>query len=114
MTYVITSDYVLNQTVAPRLPAATEEYDVNYINQLNNVLRLYFTQLDNPGPSAMSTQRNTPATGNATVISALNFSQANATGVQALSLPTQVELSKLRVGDVYVDTGNANVLKVKV
>jgi len=31
----------------PRLPAATAEYDANYINQLNNVLRLYFNQLDN-------------------------------------------------------------------
>ena len=101
-------------TKAPNLPIAPVEYSQQYQDQLNNVLRLYFTQLDNPGPSAMSTQRNTPATGNATVISALNFSQANATGVQALSLPTQVELSKLRVGDIYVDTGNANVLKVKV
>jgi hypothetical protein len=101
-------------TKAPNLPIAPVAYSQQYQDQLNNVLRLYFTQLDNPGPSAMSTQRNTPATGNATVISALNFSQANATGVQALSLPTQVELSKLRVGDIYVDTGNANVLKVKV
>ena len=47
MTYVVTSDFVLNQAVAPRLPAATPEYDVNYINQLNNVLRLYFNQIDN-------------------------------------------------------------------
>ena len=33
--------------VAPRLPTATAQYDPNYINQLNNVLRLYFNQLDN-------------------------------------------------------------------
>ena len=31
----------------PRLPAATNDYDINYQNQLNNVLRLYFNQLDN-------------------------------------------------------------------
>lgn len=31
----------------PRLPAATFDYDLNYQNQLNNVLRLYFNQLDN-------------------------------------------------------------------
>jgi hypothetical protein len=31
----------------PRLPVAPTEYDENYINQLNNVLRLYFNQLDN-------------------------------------------------------------------
>ena len=47
MTYVVTSEFELNRTVAPRLPAATQQYDVNYINQLNNVLRLYFNQLDN-------------------------------------------------------------------
>jgi hypothetical protein len=47
MSYVIISQNTLNQAAAPRLPAATEEYDVNYINQLNNVLRLYFNQIDN-------------------------------------------------------------------
>jgi hypothetical protein len=31
----------------PRLPAATNQYDINYQNQLNNVLRLYFNQLEN-------------------------------------------------------------------
>ena len=31
----------------PRLPAATVDYNLNYQNQLNNVLRLYFNQLDN-------------------------------------------------------------------
>ena len=47
MTYVVTSEFELNRAVAPRLPAATKQYDENYINQLNNVLRLYFNQLDN-------------------------------------------------------------------
>jgi hypothetical protein len=31
----------------PRLPGAPADYDPNYINQLNNVLRLYFNQLGN-------------------------------------------------------------------
>lgn len=47
MTYVVTSEFELNRVVAPRLPAATQQYDERYINQLNNVLRLYFNQLDN-------------------------------------------------------------------
>ncbi len=47
MTYVVTSEYELNRVVAPRLPAATKEYEENYVNQLTNVLRLYFNQLDN-------------------------------------------------------------------
>lgn len=47
MTYVVTSEFELNRVVAPRLPAATKEYEENYVNQLTNVLRLYFNQLDN-------------------------------------------------------------------
>ena len=47
MTYIVTSDTALNRIVAPRLPAATVQYDINYINQLNNILRLYFNQVDN-------------------------------------------------------------------
>ena len=96
-------------TKAPNLPIAPVDYSQQYQDQLNNVLRLYFTQLDNPGVCAMSTLRT-----GGVVFSALNFSEVNATNVRVLSLPTQTELSKLRVGDVYVDTANANVLKVKV
>jgi hypothetical protein len=96
-------------TQSPNLPVAPDEYSRTYQDQLNNVLRLYFAQLDNPGPSVMSTKYN-----GAQVISALNFSQANATGVYVLSLPTQANVSILRKGDVYVDTSNANVLKVVV
>ena len=96
-------------TKAPNLPIAPVEYNQQFQDQFNNVLRLYFNQLDNPGPSAMSTQRNGTA-----VISALNFSQANATGVRVVSLPTQSDLANITVGSVYVDTANANVLKVKI
>ena len=96
-------------TKAPNLPIAPVEYNQQFQDQFNNVLRLYFNQLDNPGPSAMSTQRNGTA-----VISALNFSQANATGDRVISLPTQSDLANITVGSVYVDTANANVLKVKI
>ena len=96
-------------TKSPNLPIAPVEYSQQYQDQLNNVLRLYFAQIDNPGPSAASTQRN-----GTRIIAALNFSQSNATGVQVLSLPTQTDLTNLRVGDIYVDTANSNVLKVKV
>ena len=96
-------------TKSPNLPIAPVEYSQQYQDQLNNVLRLYFSQLDNPGVSAASTLRN-----NGKVISALSFSEANATGVRVLSLPTQAEYANISVGSVYVDTANANVLKVKV
>ena len=96
-------------TKSPNLPIAPVEYSQQYQDQLNNVLRLYFAQLDNPGPSAAATQRT-----GGKVISAMNFSEANATGVQIVSLPTQAEYANITVGSIYVDTANANVLKVKV
>jgi hypothetical protein len=96
-------------TKAPNLPIAPNQYSPQYIDQLANVLRLYFAQLDNAGPSVMSTERN-----GTELIAALNFSQPNRfTNVRELSLPNQTELANLRVGDVYVDTSAGNVLKVK-
>ena len=38
---------IIKRFKAPALPLPTREYDVNYINQLLSVLRLYFNQLDN-------------------------------------------------------------------
>jgi hypothetical protein len=98
-------------TKSPALPVAPLEYSRAYQDQLNNILRLYFSQLDNPGASAGSTQR----TGN-TVIAALNFSAFDPiTGNTAVSFATSVEeaAGKLRVGDVYYDV-STNVLKIKV
>lgn len=46
MTFVVTTENELSQVVAPNLPLATPQYDSRYIDQLNNVLRLYFNQLD--------------------------------------------------------------------
>ena len=46
MTLIVTSDYVLNRVTAPRLPNATPEYSKDYVDQLNNILRLYFNRLD--------------------------------------------------------------------
>ena len=47
MTHIVTSERTLNRVVAPRLPSATPTYEERYTNQLNNVLRLYFNQVDN-------------------------------------------------------------------
>lgn len=44
---IVTSEYPINQVVAPRLPSAPGEYDSRYQEQFANVLRLYFRQLDN-------------------------------------------------------------------
>ena len=65
----------------PRLPAAPDQYDRRYQDQLNNVLRLFFNQLVNPGDIG-GTSLN------------LNIN----------TLPTDADLPNLRVGDVYRDT----------
>jgi len=46
MTLIVTSEYELNRVAVPRLPNAPEIYDQRYGDQLNNVLRLYFNQLN--------------------------------------------------------------------
>jgi hypothetical protein len=77
-------------TKAPNLPIAPVEYSQQYQDQLLNVLRLYFAQLDSPTLSAASGLN-------------LNIDR----------LPTQTSLATLRAGDVYRDTTAGNVLKVK-
>lgn len=47
MANVITSEQILARAVAPRLPSAPNEYDRLFLEQHNNILRLYFNQLDN-------------------------------------------------------------------
>jgi len=47
MSYIITSETELSKIAAPNLPLATREYSPIYIDQLNNILRLYFNRLDN-------------------------------------------------------------------
>lgn len=46
MTFVVTSEYELSQVAPPNLPTATQQYDPKYQEQFNNVLRLYFNQLN--------------------------------------------------------------------
>ena len=70
----------LNAT-PPSLPLAPKEYESRYFSQLNNVLRLYFNQLSNPGNMGGTT---------------LNLNLA--------TLPTDADLPNLRLGDVYRDT----------
>lgn len=98
-------------TKAPALPIAPNDYNFQYQNQLNTILRLYFQTLDNPGPSAGSTLRVSATE----LIAALNFSQVDPiTGARVVSFPTQADLAYLRVGDVYYDSSAGNVLKIKV
>jgi len=43
---IVISDFEVNQVAAPNLPLSPFEYDRLYVDQLNNVLRLYFNRVD--------------------------------------------------------------------
>ena len=60
MTLIVTSDFALNRVVAPNLPLAPGQYDSRYQEQFNNVLRLYFNQLDNILGQLMATLDTIP------------------------------------------------------
>ena len=70
----------LNAT-PPSLPLAPAEYERRYQDQLNNILRLFFRQISNPGNMGGAT---------------LNLNLE--------TLPTEADLPNLRLGDVYRDT----------
>ena len=78
-------------TKAPNLPLAPVEYSQQFQDQLNNVLRLYFAQLDSPTLSA-----------------------ASGLVLDVDRLPTQADVATIRAGTVYRDSTAGNVLKVKV
>lgn len=46
MTLVVTSNFALGKVTPPNLPLAPGQYSSQYQEQLNNVLRLYFNQLN--------------------------------------------------------------------
>ena len=99
---------------APRLPAAPVEYSQQFMDQLTNILRLYFTQLDNPSPMLAASQN----VGGPNVISGLSFVQPDPInrGQFIISMPTQADFAKLRSGDVYYDTtvpGTSYPLRIK-
>ncbi len=84
----------LNAT-PPNLPLAPDAYERRYQDQLNNVLRLFFNQLSNPGDIGGAT---------------LNLNIG--------TLPTEADLPNLRIGDVYRDTQdgvqvNSQMLRIK-
>ena len=77
----------------PNLPLAPDEYSRQYQDQLNNILRLFFVRLNNPGDMGGTS---------------LNLNLAN--------LPTQADLADLRLGDVFRDTttgSTSQVLRIK-
>ena len=79
----------------PSLPLAPDQYERRYQDQLNNILRLYFNQLSNPGNVGAAT---------------LNLNLE--------TLPTDADEANLRLGDVFRDTttgttATSQVLRIK-
>ena len=70
MTLIVTSEYSLDRVAAPRLPVATPEYSKAYLDQLNNILRLYFNRLDNVLGQLMATDTTVPISFPATALDA--------------------------------------------
>jgi hypothetical protein len=90
MTFIVTSEKTLNRAVAPRLPAATVQYDINYINQLVNILRLYFNQIDSTLGQFSSGSGYIPAL---TVYTVATLPSAATAGVGARSFVSDATLA---------------------
>jgi hypothetical protein len=75
----------------PRPTSAPKEYDPDFMAQMQNVLNLFFQQVNAVQP--------------------INIAKLN---IDLTTLPTEASVSTLRKGDVYRDSTADNVLKVKV
>ena len=62
MTFIVTSEYVLDRLTPPNLPLAPTQYDAQYHEAFNNVLRLYFNRLDNLLAKLMASSTSIPVT----------------------------------------------------
>ena len=106
----------LKTATQPRLPAAPDQYDRQYMEQLINVLRLYFNQLDNASPAVFASQ----GVWTTSVVTALTCAQPDPAtpGTSEISLPTQADFANLRPGDIYYDTSGGTAtsypLRIKV
>lgn len=89
-------------TAPPLLPIAPTEYSQQYMDQLANAFRLYFSQINNAGPMIASSQ----GVGTTGVVSGLTFAAPDPTDrkLTTISLPTQADFANLRSGDIYYDT----------
>lgn len=47
MAFLVTSEFEIPRFASPSLPLGPEEYSRQYQDQLNNILRLYFNQIQN-------------------------------------------------------------------
>jgi hypothetical protein len=98
---IVTSEFELSRVAAPNLPLAPRVYDSNYQEQLNNVLRLYFNQLDK-----ILQQMDTSVYGNGISFPHIAASDGAIQYATAVNTPTIIQWSTLDSGLGF--TLNAN------
>ena len=121
---IVTSEFALNQVAAPNLPLAPVQYTPQYIDQLNNVLRLYFNRVDailaqlrtlSVPYGAFSSDQDQTATANTATLMTLNttdfandvsISSSKITvataGIYNLQFSTQFQNTDTAFQDVYI------------
>jgi len=70
VSYVVTTDFDLNRVAPPNLPNAPKLYDPRFQEQFNNILRLYFNQLNNILGQLVASTSSLPITFPATSLDA--------------------------------------------
>ncbi len=121
---IVTSEYAITRVAPPSLPTPPGEYDPRYVEQFNNVLRLYFNRLNGlfgqlntlsvPYGAFSSDQDQTAAVNTATLmtLNTTDFSNgvsiANSkitvttAGIYNLQFSTQFSNTDSNVQDVYI------------
>ena len=124
MTMIVTSEYALTRVAPPSLPTPPGEYDPRYVEQFNNILRLYFNRLNglfgqlntlSVPYGAFSSDQDQTATVNTATLMTLNttdfssgVSIANSkitvttAGIYNLQFSTQFSNTDSNVQDVYI------------
>ncbi len=82
---------MFSRVTPPRPTGSPAQYTTAFMDQMQNILNLFFQQVNAVQP--------------------INIASLN---IDINTLPTQADVANLRVGDVYRDTSASNVLKVKV
>lgn len=90
---IVISEYELSRVAAPNLPLAPRVYDSDYQEQFNNVLRLYFNQLDK-----ILQQLDTSTYGNVVSFPHIAASDGVIQYATAVNTPTIVQWSTLDSG----------------
>ena len=100
MTLIVTSQYELSQVTPPNLPMAPGQYDSRYQEQFNNVLRLYFNQLNKIVGQLMASNTEVPISFPPTALDAF--------GRQRVSQPyTLFDSQNLYAADNQFDTSTS-------